>query len=53
MTRLGIDIPDSAKQIMLQESRFKNYNAHLQLCIRDFKHVCSQIPISLRRLFQV
>ena len=40
LTRLGIQIPEAAHHIMVQESRFKSYNDHLQLCITDFKEVC-------------
>ena len=39
LTRLGIQIPDTAHHIMVQEARFKSYNDHLQLCITEFKQV--------------
>ena len=51
LTRLGIQIPDSAAQIMAQESRFKNYKSHLELVLNDYREVCESIPDALRSLF--
>ena len=51
LTRLGIQIPDSAAQIMAQEARFKGYKSHLELVLNDYKEVCESIPDPLRSLF--
>lgn len=51
LTRLGIQVPDTAAVIMSQESRFKNYKSHLELVLNDYRHVCASIPDPLRNLF--
>lgn len=51
LTRLGIQIPESASSVMMQEGRFKNYKSHLQLCLEDYKFVCKQISDPLQGLF--
>ena len=52
LTRLGIQIPDSAASIMQQESRFKNYKSHLEMVLREFRAVCEAIPEALSNLFK-
>jgi len=52
LSRLGIRIPESAQQIMVQEGRFKAYKDHLHLCLNEFKTVVAQIPPALIDLFQ-
>ena len=52
LTRLGVGIPESAQQVLQQESRFKGYKDHLELCIKDFNDVCDSIPEALKGLFQ-
>ena len=39
LTRLGIQIPESAAAIMAQESRFKNYKSHLELVLNEYRQV--------------
>ncbi|XP_055954878.1 dynein axonemal heavy chain 8 [Patella vulgata] len=51
LTRLEIQIPDSAMGIMQQEERFKSYKGHLELVLNEYKTVCESIPESLRDLF--
>ncbi|WAR07684.1 DYHG-like protein [Mya arenaria] len=51
LTRLGIQIPESAAAIMAQESRFKNYKSHLELVLNEYRQVCESIPDPLRNLF--
>ncbi|KAL4232681.1 hypothetical protein ACF0H5_007369 [Mactra antiquata] len=51
LTRLGIQIPESAAAIMAQESRFKNYKSHLELVLNEYREVCKSIPDPLRSLF--
>ncbi|XP_053397319.1 dynein axonemal heavy chain 5-like isoform X6 [Mercenaria mercenaria] len=51
LTRLGIQVPESAAAIMAQEARFKNYKSHLELVLNDYKDVCNAIPEPLRNLF--
>ena len=50
MTRLGIQIPDSAMSVMEQEARFKNYKAHLQLVLSDYRSVDTDLLMHLRNL---
>jgi len=52
LTRLGIQIPDSAVSIMQQESRFKNYKSHLELVLNEYREVCESIPEPLVSLFK-
>ncbi|OWF37572.1 Dynein heavy chain 5, axonemal [Mizuhopecten yessoensis] len=51
LTRLGIQIPESAVSIMQQESRFKNYKSHLELVLNEYREVCESIPEPLIKLF--
>ena len=51
LTRLGIQVPESAAVIMAQESRFKNYKSHLELVLNEYKEVCKAIPDPLKNLF--
>ncbi|KAL5009692.1 hypothetical protein ScPMuIL_011997 [Solemya velum] len=51
LTRLDIQIPETAVAIMQQESRFKSYKSHLQLVLTDYQLVCESIPAPLRGLF--
>ncbi|XP_052242570.1 uncharacterized protein LOC127852659 [Dreissena polymorpha] len=51
LTRLGIQIPESAAAIMAQESRFKSYKSHLELVLNEYRSVCEAIPDPLRNLF--
>ncbi|KAJ8314952.1 hypothetical protein KUTeg_007102 [Tegillarca granosa] len=51
LTRLGIQIPESANAIMQQESRFKNYKSHLELVLNEYRTVCNSIPEPLKNLF--
>ena len=53
LKRLGVNIPDSAEQVAIQESRVKGYKDHLQLCLKEFKDVVQSIPVALEELFQV
>ncbi|ESO89151.1 hypothetical protein LOTGIDRAFT_229063 [Lottia gigantea] len=51
LTRLDIQIPESAMNIMQQEERFKSYKGHLELVLNEYRSVCESIPESLRDLF--
>lgn len=51
LSRLGIQIPDSAHNVLRQEARFKNYKDHLELVLKDFDSVCSGIPECFVELF--
>ncbi|XP_013393403.1 dynein gamma chain, flagellar outer arm-like [Lingula anatina] len=52
LTRLGIEIPESAQSVLNQEDRFKSYKSHLELCLQEFHSVCNSIPESLKLLFK-
>ncbi len=52
LTRLGVQIPASAQEVLQQEARFKGYKDHLHLCIKDFDDVFDSIPEALKALFQ-
>ncbi len=52
LTRLSIQIPEAAAQILEQESRFKKYRDHLEQCLADFREVCESIPLALGQLFE-
>ncbi|XP_064629693.1 uncharacterized protein LOC135488785 isoform X2 [Lineus longissimus] len=51
LLRLGISIPESAHVVLRQEGRFKNYKDHLELVLKDFDIVCSDIPECFVELF--
>ena len=51
LSRIGIQIPESAQQILQQEHRYKTYKDHLELCLMDLHEVMSSIPDPLRTLF--
>ncbi|XP_055889445.1 dynein axonemal heavy chain 8-like isoform X4 [Biomphalaria glabrata] len=52
MTRLDIQIPESAFSVVMQEARFKGYKSHLELVLSDFRVVCQDIPSPLMKLFR-
>ncbi|CAL1527205.1 unnamed protein product [Lymnaea stagnalis] len=52
MTRLDIQVPDSALAVMQQEGRFKSYKSHLELVLSEFKELCKAIPDPLVKLFK-
>jgi hypothetical protein len=39
LTRLDIAIPEAAQSVLDQEGRFKNYRAHLELVLSDYRKV--------------
>ena len=51
LVRLGVQIPESARQILRQEGRFKSYRDHLRLCLSQFQSVQDSIPPGLSGLF--
>ena len=53
LSRLSIAIPDSAKEVLQQEARFKRYKDHLELCLKDFSDVCASIPQEMGSLFKM
>ena len=43
LTRIGIDIPESAKIVLLQEDKFKMYNNELQFVLREYDRMVNKI----------
>lgn len=52
MTRMDIQLPDLASEVLAQEARFKSYKNNLELCLREFQSVQQTIPPILHDLFQ-
>ncbi|OQS05067.1 dynein heavy chain, outer arm [Thraustotheca clavata] len=47
LNRMGIEIPENAKMVMLQEDKFKNYYNELTYTLREYDRVTSKIiPIT-------
>ena len=51
LVRLGIQVPESAHTILLQEERFKKYSDHLHLCLRELSSVITNIPPCFRHMY--
>ena len=52
MTRMDIQLPDIAKEVLAQEGRFKSYKNSLEFCLQEFQSVQKSIPPVLIDLFQ-
>eukprot|EP01029_Cantina_marsupialis_P009141 TRINITY_DN2137_c0_g3_i1.p1 TRINITY_DN2137_c0_g3~~TRINITY_DN2137_c0_g3_i1.p1 ORF type:complete len:3476 (-),score=1129.85 TRINITY_DN2137_c0_g3_i1:3796-14223(-) len=52
LDRLGINVPEGAKLVMLQENKFKNYYGELSHALREYDRVVSLISPVLRPLLQ-
>jgi dynein heavy chain, axonemal len=50
LARIGIEIPESAKIVLLQEEKFKNYNNQLQYVVRERVRVVNKIRPNTRSL---
>ncbi|BFZ10052.1 hypothetical protein BsWGS_13093 [Bradybaena similaris] len=51
MSRLGIQVPNSALTVLEQEQKFKGYKSQLELVLKDFRKVCKSIPRPLLKMF--
>ncbi|XP_071954985.1 uncharacterized protein [Antedon mediterranea] len=52
MSRLGINVPESALLVAKQEHRFKSYQNHLLQCLSELNDVSAMIPEPLESLFK-
>lgn len=52
LLRLGIDIPQSARELMAQEKKFKQYKSNLDMLLRSYKEVLRKIPHHLLDLYE-
>ena len=52
MQKLGLEIPDSAKLLCLQEERLSKQQNQLQLMIEEYKRVCDMVPEQLGPLLR-
>jgi dynein heavy chain len=43
LSRIGIDIPESAKIVLLQEDKFKMYNSELHFVLREYDRIVNKI----------
>ena len=51
LSRLGIDVPEAARVVMLQEDKFKNYFNELTYLLSEYSTVVSrQLPITVKLL---
>jgi len=50
LSRIGIDIPESAKIVLLQEDKFKNYNNELQFVLREYDRIVNKIRPNTKSL---
>jgi dynein heavy chain len=50
LTRIGIDIPESAKIVLLQEDKFKMYNNELQFVLREYDRIVNKIRPNTKSL---
>eukprot|EP00795_Rhopilema_esculentum_P017364 gene17364-8957_t len=50
MKRLNLSIPNSATEVSLQETRFKNYYHKLHWIMQLYNEVCENVPVPLRKL---
>ena len=52
LSRIGIDIPESAKIVLLQEDKFKGYYNDLAYLLEEYERVVSKILPVMRILLQ-
>lgn len=50
ITRSGIDIPESAKIVLLQEDKFKMYNNELQFVLKEYDRIVNKIRPNTKSL---
>jgi len=50
ITRIGIDIPESAKIVLLQEDKFKMYNNELQFVLKEYDRIVNKIRPNTKSL---
>lgn len=50
LSRIGIDIPESAKIVLLQEEKFKIYNNELQFVLREYDRIVNKIRPNTKSL---
>jgi hypothetical protein len=49
---MGIEIPNSAKDLCYQETKFKQYKSNLDMIVNGYNKVLKSIPDHLFELFQ-
>ena len=51
LSRLGIDVPEAARVVMLQEDKFKNYFQELSYLLSEYSNVVQrQLPVTVKLL---
>ena len=45
-------LPDNALQLVQQEKRLKGYKMHLEEALDEFNHVRSEIPVTMKVMFE-
>lgn len=50
LSRIGIDIPESAKIVLLQEDKFKMYNSELHFVLREYDRIVNKIRPNTKSL---
>lgn len=50
LSRIGIEIPESAKIVLLQEDKFKMYNNELKYVLREYERIVSKIRPNTKSL---
>ena len=50
LSRIGIDIPESAKIVLLQEEKFKHYYSELQFVLREYDRIVNKIRPNTKSL---
>ncbi len=52
LSRLNIDLPPSARELLSQEKKFKQYKSNLDMLLSDYKKCVQQIPAHMFELFR-
>ena len=50
LSRIGIEIPESAKIVLLQEDKFKMYNQELQHVLKEYERIVNKIRPNTKSL---
>jgi dynein heavy chain len=50
LSRIGIEIPEAAKIVLLQEDKFKSYNNELQFVLREYDRIVNKIRPNTKSL---
>ena len=50
LSRIGIEIPESAKIVLLQEDKFKMYNNELQYVLKEYERIIAKIRPNTKSL---